>query len=298
MAMHILRAIKISSDTESPPRFLQISSADAVPQVKVSTQLRLAWTLKPSDDDTAHIHTIDPHTFQMRCVKDVGSFVHRGIHQRKAEEDAVLATTEDLSLHREWRDKLYEFWNHVFFDVATFLTTRLDTEAEGGLAHFHPPSSETFQLRVNGTGSEHGESSLHEWKHDALLVPAHLQPGIRVNLQSVGDEQFDDVSLDANTPSEIWYIRRDARVKLSVFTAPADTVIPSQVSREGEGVAAVMVMGIMCNEMHDPDDPPGRPEQKVPTEEETREADTQAEVQSSIANVLALAAAHRSARQQ
>ena len=286
MAMRVVERLNNSSDPDSPPSFLHITFADSQPQVQVSTQLRHAWTLKPADNESSHIHTIDPTTLQTRCLKDVGSFVHRGIHERSDEATAQLPKNDGLSVHTEWRDKVYEFWNHVFYDVANYIAMLSDNERKDGVAHFHPPNSEAFGLDYQEHSTKNDNTITKVWPHDVMLIPAHLQPGVKLTLHSVGDRKTTATFLDATTPFDIWYIRRNTTITLSISgndTDSADTPL--------SGLAAVMVTGIMCSEAHDPDDPPGRPEQRVLTEKETQEADLQAEVQSSISNVIAMAMA-------
>ena len=221
----------------------------------------------------------------MRRLNTVESFISEGM-RRSDEETAMLPQNPDQdSVHTEWRDQVYYSWNHVFYDVAKWLPTNYRGQQDlDGIAHFHPPSSEAFGLDFLPE-DVFNNSTDKRWDQDRLLIPAHLKKGVKIRLvatyteEPVRDADTAEFMFDFSMTTDICYIRRGLKVKL---------YIEGDFDKASTGTVAVIVCGVMCSESHDPDDPPGRPEQKVLTEEETEVMERQAEAQSAIRGVLGI----------
>jgi hypothetical protein len=212
---------------------------------------------------------------------DVGSFV---MQARKKSDDEIAAlpkNPEQNSVHTEWRDKVYHFWNHVFYDVGNWLSSQFSST--DGVSHFQPPSTEAIGLEFPASSAN--DSGTHIWDRDVFLVPAHVHTGVSLRLLAVDEatppevpetsaERFDNWS-----QGDIYYVRRQTKVRFVVEGEPTEA---------GSDLAAVVVCGQFCAaDDDDPDDPPGRPEQKALSESEMEEEMLQQEVQSSMQNVFA-----------
>lgn len=220
----------------------------------VSAQLRHAWkTLPPQDTNP----------FDNAAVKD---YIKKRGKSTSEQEDVTLRNPDMDSVHTPWRDALYEFWNHVFYDVGKFLPQA----CPGNLCH-RPPACDIFDLGVSGNG----EGLLRVWEEAVLLIPAFLRSGVSIRAVIVPDETSqltkakkatsqppeafancpDDHALgntkpveeaelgifDSSNPYEIWYIKKGARTRFHV-----------EDNSEGgkKGLGAVMVYGPLC-EMDD-----------------------------------------------
>lgn len=172
----------------------------------------------------------------------------------KLEEIPVDADTS--TVHSPWREEVYYTYNHIFYDVADFLS-----EAAAGVGHFHPPSHEVFALardiravtHEDGGGGDGGGSNARaaakeseedghqangaarrmKWPTNVLLIPAYLAPGVKVCVRMIADrpqqdggaeeegrapERTDEVlgTWDGSNDMEVWYLRAGAEVAMVV----------------------------------------------------------------------------------
>ena len=278
--MNIVKRINVPKNAHIPA-LLHISYANAQAQVIVSRTLWPAWGCLPPTDMTSSTHTLNPATGAMRRCTTVHSFAISA----RSMTDQQLAELPDNpdkdTTHTDWRVDVYQMWNHVFFDLANFLKFQFKGNDEVG--HFHPPNADACGL-VLAKHDTPNKSIRKFWDTDVLVTLAYVQPGLNVILASTY-EHGDDFEIWEKY--DIYYVRRGVEVIFDI-----DGELP-----DDSDLRAVLVYGRLCNEAHDPDDPPGRPEQKAMTEEESKQADLQAEAQSSIQNVFAMAMQDRARRE-
>ena len=281
--MRVVNQTNLTDDCS--PRFLHVSFADSPPQVNVSRLLPPTWAYLPPGETDSGIIFVNLRTGSVHDPGEVVVFVKDGVRLNDEEIVAFAQNPDQDSIHTPWRDGVYEMWNHVFYDVANVLQAQFDEAA--GVAHFHPPSTEALRLDFPINGPDVNVTKI--WETDVLICPAHLKSGVTVRVSVANPSSTSDsedstaFTFDGSTHTDVVYIRRGTEANFTIQGKP----------KGDSKVAAVMVGAIMCSESHDPDDPLGRPEQRVLNEDETTEADLQVEVQSSVRSVLAMAAAYR-----
>lgn len=212
------------------PSFRTVTFDDEPHVVLVSKHLRYAWPALPSEETT-------PHGIKL--------FI-KANHERSEEDRERVTLDPDLeSLHTPWRDSIYDVWNHVFYDVMNFLL-----EVNYTVGHFHPPSHDAFALKYPKPQDGTLDVVCKSWDTNVLLIPAYRasKVSIRATVEQSIDERTSEKELgtfnDSN-PAEIWYVRRGVKVKFYV---------EAELEKDCQGLAAVMVCGILCTENHETED--------------------------------------------
>jgi len=140
--------------------------------------------------------------------------------QAHSDAEILSLKKEDMTVHTPWRDTVYVIWNHVFVDVMRFLP-----EVGMGVGHFHPPNHDVLELSFG-----HREL-VQKWETNVLIVPGFLGTGVKVSMYE-GDTKLG--SFDEENEFEVWWLKEGSEVKFVV-------------EREGEGLAAVLMLGILCS---------------------------------------------------
>lgn len=123
----------------------------------------------------------------MKAVKDgrhlddtsVEDFIQESWYSVPEQEIAAASNPDTDSVHTPWRDQVYEFWNHVFYDVGKFLP-----EACPGQTCHRPPACDIFDHSI---GSKE-EGLLKVWDEALLLIPTFLEYGISIRTMIVPDK--------------------------------------------------------------------------------------------------------------
>ena len=197
------------------PSFRLVNFSDEGAIVLVSTHLRHAWTAAPGAD-------VGPGA--------VGAFIAASHNRSEAERGAVSQNPNKEDIHTPWRDEIYHQWNHVFYDVANFLSS-----VGPGIGHLHPPAHEAFALTYPVADGE-GEAKGKVWDYNVLVIPAHLEPGVSVRMSTVKEDGEEKTlgTFSASTTADIWYIKNGTSVRFFV---------EGEYENVRGGVAAVLVSG-------------------------------------------------------
>ncbi|KAM6492978.1 hypothetical protein JOM56_011112 [Amanita muscaria] len=212
------------------PIFRSADFSEDAPQILVATQLRHAWRYDPTSSGSS---------------SSVGTFMREN-HGRTPEQRAALPVYPDKeAVHTPWRDEVYETWNHVFYDVMRFLR-----EVNDAFGHFHPPKHDVFALSFppsDGQETENTRVLTKTWDTDILLIPAHLEPGVVVRLETLSQREEDGEKKDVekirgrfskDNAGEIWYLRKGVEARF---------FIEGEWDKSSKGLAAVMVHAILCD---------------------------------------------------
>ncbi len=209
------------------PSFRTVNFDDSPHVVVVSTHLRYAWSARHSEETSSD---------------DVGQFI-KANHERSEDDPECVPLNPDLeSLHTPWRDSVYYLWNHVFYDVMNFLP-----EVNCSVGHLHPPSHDAFALKYPKPEDETPDVVCKSWETNVLLIPAYRasKVSIRATVQQSSDDRTSEKGLgtfnDSNL-TEIWYVRRGVEVNFFV---------EAEFEKDRQGLAAVMVCGILCTDNHE-----------------------------------------------
>lgn len=212
------------------PSFRTVNFAVEPHVAIVSIRLRYAWHMLPSEDTT-------PHSVEL--------FI-KGQHERNKSDSERVPQDPDLeSLHTPWRDSIYHMWNHVFYDVMKFLT-----QSKCTVGDFHPPSHEGFALKYQKPQDGTLDVVCKSWDTNVLLIPAYQasKVTIRVTGEQSIDERTSEMELgtfsDSNL-SETWWVKKGVKVNFYV---------EGEWETDCQGLAAVMVCGILCTEYHETED--------------------------------------------
>ena len=225
--MYTCRTLDGSIEDMLDPSFRTVNFEDSPHVIVVSKHLRYAWPALPSEETSSD---------------GVGQFMKMN-HKRSEEDRERVPRNPDLeSLHTPWRDSIYHFWNHVFYDVTNFLT-----EVNHTVGHFHPPSHDAFALKYPSSQDETPEVVCKSWDTNVLLIPAYRASGVSIRAtaqQSTDDPTSEKVlgTFNDSNPTEIWYVKRGLEVKFSV---------EAKLEKDHQGLAAVMVCGILCTDTHE-----------------------------------------------
>jgi hypothetical protein len=197
------------------PSFRYVNFSDEGAIVLVSTHLRHAWTAAPGADVGAGA---------------VGAFIAASHNRSEAERRAVPQNPNKDEVHTPWRDEIYHQWNHVFYDVANFLTS-----VGPGIGHLHPPAHNAFALTYPVADGE-GEAKGMVWDDNVLVIPAHLEPGVAVRMSTLNEDGEEKTlgTFNESTTADIWYIKEGTSVRFFV---------EGEYENVRGGVAAVLVCG-------------------------------------------------------
>jgi hypothetical protein len=210
------------------PKFRKVDYGFAQHVVLVSTLLRYAWRVLPGEDPSDD---------------GIGQFIKANHEMPDEERERVPQNPDRESLHTPWRDSIYHSWKHVFHDVMNFLP-----EIDCSVGHFHPPSHDAFALDYPIPEDENVAVGKKGWNTNVLLIPAHRRPGVsvRATVNESHEEGTSEKELgrfDASNLTEIWYVRKGVHVNF---------YIEGDLEKNPQGVAAVIVCGILCSDVHEP----------------------------------------------
>ena len=197
------------------PSFRLVNFSDEGAVVLVSTHLRHAWIAAPGADVGASA---------------VGAFIAASHNRSEAERRAVPQNPNKEDIHTPWRDEIYHQWNHVFYDVASFLSS-----VGPGIGHLHPPAHDAFALTYPVADGEEEEKE-NVWDYNVLVIPAYLEPGVAVRMSTVKEDGEEKTlgTFNASTTADIWYIKKGTSVRFFV---------EGECENVRGGVAAVLVCG-------------------------------------------------------
>ncbi|KAH7135266.1 hypothetical protein B0J11DRAFT_518012 [Dendryphion nanum] len=207
------------------PSFRNINFSESPDQQTVVTLLRNAWTAKPLTSNPDDAATETPLE---RWTRTIG----RAYGTKYGDPELVEQNDDKQDVNTEWRKEILMTYNHFFADVGRFLR-----EANSSMGHHHPPNHSSFTLTYDKV------ESVHSWETGMVIMPAWLDRGVKVSASRVRDDGEEGESFgvfDADhLIEEAWYIRRGVKVAFK---------IELEEGVEREGVAAVFVGGILCNE--------------------------------------------------
>ncbi|OCL14735.1 hypothetical protein AOQ84DRAFT_371025 [Glonium stellatum] len=160
--MHTLREINTNSIVDIlDPDFRSVDFSEDGPQLTVATHLR---------KDTQY--------------GSLGYWMASNSCLSEEEREAYPKNLDIDTVHTPWRDEVYVFWNHVFYDVMNFLET-----VSCSVGHFHPPNHTAFSLPLSTPDEEHGGAEslalVKKWDTSVLLIPAHLAPGVKIRTTTI-----------------------------------------------------------------------------------------------------------------
>ncbi|MCJ1248312.1 hypothetical protein MMC30_005529 [Trapelia coarctata] len=223
--MHTIRTLEGPPEDLFYPPFRKIEFDDEAAIVTVSTHLRYAWTAIPGSAD-----------------KDgVGVFMKANSERTEEERDNLPENPDKDDIRTPWRKAIYEQWNHVFWDVAGFLS-----EVGPGIGHLHPPSQDAYAVYHPSAGDANAAVVKKSWDTNVLVIPAYLEPSVsvRVFTTKAGEDGLVEKTLgtfDGSNTAEIWFVKSGHEVNVAVNSGGA---------KDWKGVAAVLVYGKLCNEDH------------------------------------------------
>jgi hypothetical protein len=196
------------------PTFRSVNFEHRGPMVIVTTMTRLAWSSNP------------PSRRQEFTQEGIEAWV-RLIQETPNEVILAMRNEESTLVRTPWRMAVYGMWNHVFWDVMKFLP-----QVHSGVGHFHPPNHDILDLEFGGEGV------VKKWDTHMLMLPAFLRSGAKVSMYE-GETKLG--TFDGENEFEIWWLKQGTEVKFTV-------------EGEGEELAAVLSLGILCNGELDPED--------------------------------------------
>lgn len=160
----------------------------------------------------------------------VGAFIAASHNRSEAERRAVPQNPDKEHIHTSWRNEIYHQWNHVFYDVANFLSS-----VGPGIGHLHPPAHEAFALTYPVADGE-VEAKGKVWEYNVLVISAHLEPGVSVRMSTVKEDGQEKTlgTFNVSTTADIWYIKKGTSVRFFV---------EGEYENVRGGVAAVLVSG-------------------------------------------------------
>ncbi len=214
------------------PKF-RIVNFDDEPAIRtVATSLRDAWPILPGEPAE-----------EGADASALGAFLRA--HRTVSERQQAPRNPDKDTVRTPWRDEIYHMWNHVFWDVGRFLA-----EVGPGIGEFHPPAHEVFVVDYPSSagGDGKGMAVRKVWDTNVLLLPAYLEPGIRVRFSSGGVERQDGMvekvlgTFDGENTAEIWFVMAGLEVNIYV---------EGEYEGGRKGVAAVLVYGKLCTQDHE-----------------------------------------------
>jgi hypothetical protein len=206
----------------------KINFRDDPPQWTMASLLRRAWTFQPPSPDNT----------------DVQTFMQEDSGRTPEERAQVPQNPDTTTLHTPWRDEIYYLWNHLFFDVGSFIANMYP------VGYFKPPNHDAFGLefpRVQGIeDSENVRVLTKAWETVVMVIPAYLAPSVSVRVETFSPEEKNGVKLRGRfthgKPGEIWYMQKGLETRF---------YIEGDWDRASDGVAAVVVYGKMDEAAHE-----------------------------------------------
>lgn len=214
------------------PPFRKVNFDDEKSMATVAKHLRRAWISIPPEEPS---------------YDAVNRFLRHDAERSSEAQKRVPKNPNRNDTQTAWRQVIYFYWNHLFFDVMNFLP-----HTQSGVGHFHPPAHGSFAIEY--LDFEFGSPPIQKsWKKNMLVMPTFLDTGVSVRFETErGAKEGEPWGLlgvfDDRNPNEVWFIKKDLEVNIYV-----------EGNSEGQrnGVAAVFVYGTLCTDRHENGDPIG-----------------------------------------
>lgn len=247
---------RYSSDEEGIGKFMR------------ATQHRLALeTLEEyeREEDDSDIDTIDEEDEgegNLNEAEDIGHETKEESEHENEDEDKARviqkADQEEKSDElNDWRLAILAFWNHVYWDVMQFLP-----QVGLGIGHFHPPSHSSLSIPFWPTPTSDPEPparlmlleelcqqpTKHTFGTNTLLIPAYLCPGVVLRMKVASQDGTTMETLGTfsdSSKTEIWWLRQGIEVSFYV------DIRASTFTELKENVAAVLGIGVLCDDVHE-----------------------------------------------
>jgi len=229
------------------PAFRKVDFAGASAVRTIAQRLRQCWATTPVSNISgdAEVDVNKEITDQMRRLQGCTD-----------DEVKELAYPDKDDAHTPFRELVYGFYNHVFWDVAGFLN-----DAAAGIGHPHPPNHAVLPLFYPGSGPDSGGglAGIAEKLSGVpfLIIPAYIEPGVKVCISSAawrmgalkgGDEAAaeekqmvednEGLVFDATGSEELYNATEIGWVKAD---QDIDVTLGGETNRTG--LAAVLVIG-------------------------------------------------------
>lgn len=234
-SMRSIRTLSWDSSSLLKPPFRKVFFDDEPGVVYLSTELRLLWSVLPEDPGSTGPEAV------------IAAIKARNALSPEERKTAWEQNPDKDDLKTPWRTAIAYQWNHVFFDVSSFLF-----EAAHGVGHFHSARSDVLGLPFPplDEDEEAKKTSVVEkvWETNVLLLPGHLEDGVSVSVTVVKDgvegnkEEEAFGSFGSDNPAEIWFIKSGVRLRF---------FIEYKGMARGTGITAVMMFELLCSENHD-----------------------------------------------
>lgn len=211
------------------PSFRTVDFADDPAVKTIASYMRHCWVAIPPPTEAPTL---------AYTQEDIGAFI-RSIQTETETEREERPKNADRTVYTPWREAVYRMWNHVFTDVMLFLP-----EVGRGIGHFHFPSYTVLPLSFPGTGPE----MAMKWATNMLIIPTYLGQGVQVRMSKNVDEWGKEGEhtlgkFDGKNECEIWWVRKGTEVKFHLEAGDEGV-------REGEALAAVLMLAVLCDEGH------------------------------------------------
>ncbi|CAH0041700.1 unnamed protein product [Clonostachys rhizophaga] len=230
--MHTIRTLGGSTRDEAlDPPHRPVNYDDDGAVRTVTTRSRQIWLCRPEAFD------FDDGTFSNPNHGEAFGRIARFIQNLPEEELVALENLDTSSVHTPLRDMVYWMWNHVFWDVARFLS-----EVNCNTGTFRPPAHEVLAINYPETPIEAGKMQrVTRLQSDCniMMGAVYVAPGVRLRFlvgqpdrESFMTSEFDsdafgpDVLVDAtkvtgcyNEPYVHW-IRRNRNIQVFLEGRP------------------------------------------------------------------------------
>lgn len=233
------------------PPLRTVNFKDAPAVVLVSSFLRWAWHILPSvpavtASTSVRLEDSSSYASGANLVGAMCKEWSRMSEEERNDFPRILEKgnqDEGEKEIQEWRSKIMGFYNHVFVDVMQFLPN-----VGHDVGHIHSPSHAHFELQYPEDGPVDAPNLkgpvVKKWDTHVLLIPAVLERGVEVRISRTMDGEEKTLETfkepEKGWVNDIWWIKKGTEVSFH---------IEGDYNRAREGVAAVMVVGILCNEV-------------------------------------------------
>ncbi len=157
------------------------------------------------------------------------------MNQERMERNEELVVIEDpTTVDMEWREYVHDMYNHVFVEVMQFLV-----QVGMGMGHFHYPCHRALEIEYPEAGRGEG-GKVMKWDTHVLIIPAYLGDNVKARLTREKDGETKELGVfTKDTPWDIWWLKKGTEVTFHV---------EAESEKERKGLAAVMVIGVLCDE--------------------------------------------------
>ncbi|KAK7223143.1 hypothetical protein V2G26_011146 [Clonostachys chloroleuca] len=171
--MHTIRTLSGSTRDEAlDPPHRPVNYGDDGAVRTVTTRSRQIWLCRPEAFD------FDDGTFSNPNPGEAFGRIVRFIQGLPDEELAALKNPGTSSVHTPLRDMVYWMWNHVFWDVARFLS-----EVNCNTGTFRPPAHEILAINYPETPIEVGRMqrvTQLQSDRNIMMGAVYVAPGVRL----------------------------------------------------------------------------------------------------------------------